>query len=120
MARLVCENRLDFLSNRHKSLLNKHFNQALQTAQPHEIAIKVGIEYSQVIAILAVLAADNFSKNWLLIYHTCAETFVERTLLSAGMPKLPYVCPHCEIEIYNYDEIQFDVMAETKTEIEFI
>ncbi|QLE60018.1 hypothetical protein FD725_31845 (plasmid) [Nostoc sp. TCL26-01] len=92
----------------------------MQTAQPHELAIKIGIEYSQVIAILAVLSADKFCQNWLLIYHTCAETFVERTPLSAGMPKLPYVCPHCEITLYDYDELQFDVMAETKTKIEFI
>lgn len=120
MARLFCKNRLAFLSERHKSLLSDHFRKPLQTAQPRELAIKLGVEYSQAIAILAVLSADELCQNWLLIYHTCSETFVARTPLSAGMPPLPYVCPYCEITIYEYDELQFDVMAETEIPVEFI
>ena len=120
MARLVCENRLDFLSDRHKLVLSEHFNRPSQTAQPRELAIKLGVEYSQVIAILAVLAADGFCKNWLLIYHVCSETFVERKPLSSGMPKLPYVCPYCEVILFSYDEFQFDVMAEIEIPVEFV
>ena len=120
MAQVFCEKRLTFLSAHHKFLLNQHFKQPIQTAQPRELAIKLGIEYSQVIAILAVLSADKFCYNWLLIYHTCSETFVERLPLRLGMPKLPYVCPYCEVIVYDYDELKLDVMAETKTPVEFI
>jgi hypothetical protein len=120
MARLVCENRLTFLSGQHKFLLNEHFDRPSQTAQPRELAIKLGIEYSQVIAILAVLAADGYCNNWLLIYHSCSETFVERVPLRSGMPKLPYVCPYCELTVYTYDELKLDVMAETETTVEFV
>ena len=120
MASLLCRDRLSFLSSKHKSILNDHFRRPLQTAQPREIAIKLGVEYSKVIAILAVLAADGFCQNWLLIYHNCSETFVEKTLLKKGMPQLPYVCPYCEITIYTYADLQLDVMAEVEDSIEFI
>jgi hypothetical protein len=120
MASLVCGDRLSFLSSQHKSILSDHFRRPSQTAQPREIAIKLGVEYSQVIAILAVLAADGFCQNWLLIYHTCAETFVDRTPLKEGMPQLPYVCPHCETTIYTYDDLQLDVMAVVHDSVEFI
>ncbi|NJL40350.1 MAG: hypothetical protein HC899_29100 [Leptolyngbyaceae cyanobacterium SM1_4_3] len=100
--------------------MNEHFSKPLQTAQPRELAIKLGIEYSQVIAILAVLAADGYCRNWLLIYHNCSETFVDRVPLREGMPKLPYVCPYCEVTIYNYDELKLDVMAETEISVEFV
>ena len=120
MTHLVCEDRLTFLSGHHKSLLNQHFSRPIQTAQPRELAIKLGLEYSQVIAILAVLAADGYCHNWLLIYHNCSETFVDRAPLRSGMPKLPYVCPYCESTIYTYDELSLDVMAETETSVEFV
>lgn len=120
MTRLVCEDRLTFLSGRHKSLLSEHFSRPHQTAQPRELAIKLGIEYSQVIAILAVLAADGYCWNWLLIYHNCSETFVDRSPLRSGMPNLPYVCPYCEVTIYSYDELKLDVMAETEISVEFV
>ncbi len=120
MAHLVCENRLTFLSSRHKEILNEYFRQAHQTAQPRDLVIQLGIDYPQVIAILAVLAADGYCHNWLLIYHSCSETFVDSIPLRMGMPKLPYICPYCEIEIDDYDELKLDVMAETKTSVEFI
>ncbi len=120
MVNLVCGNRLSFLSNQHKSILSDHFRRPDQTAQPREIAIKLGVKYSQVIAILAVLAAEGFCKNWLLIYHTCAETFVERMPLKNGMPQLPYTCPYCETTVYSYADLQLDVMAEVKDSVEFI
>jgi len=120
MAYLICENRLAFLSNSHKKILSEHFRHPNQTAQPRELVIKLGIQYSQVIAILAVLAADGYCNNWLLIYHDCSETFVDSIPLRMGMPKLPYVCPYCEIEIEKYEELKLDVMAETQASIEFI
>jgi len=120
MANLFCKDRLAFLSDQHKLILTEHFDQPHQTAQPHELAIKLGVEYSQIIAILSVLAADGFCQNWLLIYHFCSETFVDRVPLKAGMPKLPYVCPYCEVTIYRYEELQVDVMAETKDSVKFI
>jgi len=120
MVRLICENKLAFLSGHHKSLLSDHFSQPLRTAQPRELAIKLGVEYSQVIAILTVLSAAGLCRNWLLIYHVCSETFVDRIPLNTGMVNLPYVCPYCETTIYTYDELQFDVMVETETPVEFI
>lgn len=120
MVHLICDNKLTFLSNKHKSLLNDHFREPLRTAQPREIAIKLGIEYAQVVAIFVVLASVDFCDNWLLIYHSCADTFVDRTPLSDGPPALPYTCPYCETLIEDYEELQFDVMAETDEPIQFI
>ena len=85
-----------------------------------ELAIKLGIEYPKVIAILAVLSAEGLCHNWLLIYHVCSETFVDRRPLSAGMIVLPYVCLHCEETIYTYDELRFDFLAEIESPVEFI
>lgn len=120
MANLFCRDRLDFLSDQHKLILTEHFKQPQQTAESRELAIKLGVDYSQVIAILAVLAADGFCQNWLLIYHVCAGTFVDRVPFKNGMPKLPYTCPHCERTIYEYEELQVDVMVETKESVEFV
>ncbi|UXE58478.1 MAG: hypothetical protein KA717_20670 [Woronichinia naegeliana WA131] len=120
MANLVCDDRLPFLSDRHKSILSEFFSLPNQTAQPRELAIKLAIEYPKVVAIFAVLAADGYSENQLLIYHHCAETFVDSLPLRDGMPQLPYVCPYCEVTLYNYDELKFDVMTETQTSICFI
>jgi hypothetical protein len=119
MAYLVCEDRLTFLSADHKVHLNQYFSRPT-TAQPRELATKLEIEYSQVVAILAGLAANGYCHNWLLIYHSCSETFVDRAPLRSGMPKLPYVCPCCESTIYTYDGLSLDVMAETETSVEFV
>lgn len=120
MARLICGNRLAFLSEEHKLLLTEHFSQPQKTAQPRELAIKLGFEYPQVIAILAVLATDKLCQNYLLIYHSCAETFVDMRPLNEGMVTLPYTCPYCEETIDTYDNLQFDIMAETQVSIEFV
>ena len=120
MARLICKNRLDFLSDHHKAILSEHFGQSTQTAQPRELAIKLGIEYSQAIAILAVLSADGYCNNSLLIYHHCSEAVVDKIPLREGMPRLPYICPYCETTIYSYDELNFDVIAEAQTSVEFV
>jgi coproporphyrinogen III oxidase-like Fe-S oxidoreductase len=120
MERLICRDRLSFLSSQHKSILSEHFSKANTTAQPRELAIKLGIGYSQIIAVLAVLAADGYCQNWLLIYHTCSEAVVDKIHLRLGMPKLPYICPYCDMEVHSYDDLLFDVMAETTNPVEFI
>jgi hypothetical protein len=117
---LVCENRLAFLSRQHKLTLNKHFEKPFQTAQACEIAIKLGIKYSEAITILLALGNKQMCVNWSLLYHTCSEAVVEKKPFSEGMPLLPYTCPYCEEVIYTYDELEIDLMAESKDKIDFI
>jgi hypothetical protein len=117
---LICENHLDFLNDYHKSLLNKYFQTPPTVLQTHDLAISLGLEESKIIAIIATLSADRYCRNWLLIYHNCSETFVDRRPLNEGMIRLPYRCPYCEFVIEDFKELKFDLMVETNNKILFI
>lgn len=120
MHSIICEDRLEFLSAYHKLILNKHFEHSSQTLQACEVAIKLGIKYSQAVKILIALRKDSSSQSWSLIYHTCSEAVVQKIPFEQGMPMLPYSCPYCEEVIYSYDELQLDMMIEVKEKIKFV
>lgn len=121
MANVICQKRLNFLSDEQKAELSKHFYQPDTTAMPHQLAVRLGIEYSDALTILAILDADGLCKNKLLIYHNCEPEVAAGAIpYGQGFPDLPWFCPLCEEEVENYDELSFDVMAECAEAIEFI
>lgn len=120
MPRFLCQGRLDFLSSRQKAELNRHFKEPAETAMPHQLAIRLGIEYSDALAILAVLEVEGLCEIKLLVYHICAETPVEAIPYGKGFPNLPWVCPHCEEVVEDFKNLSFDVLAKATEAIEFV
>jgi hypothetical protein len=120
MAHFLCKKRLDFLSNEQREKLSQHFKRSNANAMPHQLAVLLGLEYSDALIILSVLESDGLCENKLLIYHTCAEPPVGAIKFGIGFPRLPWVCPECEETIEDARELCFDVMAVTDKTIEFI
>ncbi|MBF2008190.1 MAG: hypothetical protein IGS49_22780 [Chlorogloeopsis fritschii C42_A2020_084] len=121
MASLIYKKRLGFLSDHHKTKLSKHFMTASTSAMPHQLAVLLGIEYSDAVAILAVLEAEGLCEMKLLVYHNCEpDVPVDAIPYGTGFPNLPWTCPHCESIVENYDELSFDLMAISKQPIEFV
>ncbi|WP_414530564.1 hypothetical protein [Nodularia chucula] len=120
MTSFIHKGHLDFLSENQKAELNEHFMSA-STTMPHQLAVRLGIEYSEALAILADLEAKGLCEMKLLIYHNCdPDVSVDAIPYGIGFPDLPYTCPHCESIVENYDELSFDLMAISKQPIEFI
>ena len=112
---------LHFLSGRQKADLSRHFSKPGVTAMPHQLAVRLGINLPEALAIIAILEAHGLSKNKLLIYHAC-EPEVPAGAISygEGFRNLPWKCPHCGETVDSYDELDFDVMAIAQDRIEFI
>jgi hypothetical protein len=121
MVSLIHKERLGFLSDNHKAELSKHFMTASTNVMPHQLAVLLGIEYSDAIAILAVLEAEGLCEMKLLIYHNCEpDVPVDAIPYGKGFPDLPWTCPNCDMVLENYDELSFDLMAISKQPIEFV
>jgi hypothetical protein len=120
MSYLKCEGRLNFLSKEHKSELNQHFGRPNEQAMPHQLAVRLGLSYSDSLAILSVLEADKLCQLRLLIYHICTETPVGSIPFGQGFPKVPWHCPYCEEIVEDTRELNFDFMATNVDVIEFI
>jgi len=121
MVSLIHKERLGFLSDNHKAELSKHFMTASTNVMPHQLAVLLGIEYSDAIAILAVLEAEGLCEMKLLIYHNCEPNVpVGAIPYGKGFPDLPWTCPNCDMVLENYDELSFDLMAISKQPIEFV
>lgn len=119
MASFITKGRLDLLSDRQKAELSKHI-QALSTAMPHQLAVLLGIEYSEALAILTLLEAEGLCELKLLIYHNCEPDVPTGAIpFGQGFPDLPWVCPLCESSVENYNDLSFDIMAQFNQEIEF-
>jgi len=121
MASLIYKERLGFLSDHHKPELSRHFMTASTNAMPHQLAVLLGIEYSDAIAILAVLEAEGLCEMKLLVYHNCEPDVPAGAIpYGIGFPDLPWTCPHCGSVVENYNELSFDLMAISKQPIEFV
>lgn len=121
MASLIYKERLGFLSDHQKAELSKYFMTASTNVMPHQLAVLLGIEYSDAIAILAVLEAEELCEMKLLIYHNCEPDIpVDAIPYGIGFPDLPWTCPNCESIVESYDELSFDLMAISKQPIEFV
>lgn len=120
MSSFICKGRLDFLSGEQKAELTRHFRKPAITAMPHQLAVLLGLQYSDALAILAILETDGLCENKLLIYHRCEPEVPSGAIpFGQGFPNLPWVCPLCEESIEDYSELSFDVMAESTHKIEF-
>jgi rubredoxin len=120
MASFITKGRLDLLSDRQKAELSKHI-QALATAMPHQLAVLLGIEYSEALAILTLLEAEGLCELKLLIYHNCEPDVPTGAIpFGKGFPDLPWVCPLCESSVENYNDLSFDIMAQFNQKIEFV
>ncbi|NJR19829.1 MAG: hypothetical protein HC785_32010 [Calothrix sp. CSU_2_0] len=120
MTSSVLKGSLDFLSEKHKAELSNYLK-AWTTVMPHQLAVWLGIEYSEAIAVLSVLEAQGLCEMKLLIYHNCEpEVPVGAIPFGKGFPDLPWICPNCQQNIDNYDELSFDSMAIFKQQIEFV
>lgn len=120
MPRFLCKGRLDFLSSEQKAELSRHFKEPSATAMPHELAVKLGIGYSDALAILSVLEVEGLCEIKLLIYHICAEAPVAAVPFGKGFPNLPWDCSHCEEVVEDNKYLSFDVIAKATEAIEFV
>jgi hypothetical protein len=113
MASINCKGQLDFLSDENKKQLTRHLGQIGQNVMPHQLAVLLGITYSQALAILVILDAEKISKNKLLIYHICEPDVPAGAIpYGKGFPNLPWSCPQCEEKVNNFDDLSFDIMAQ--------
>ena len=109
------------LSDSQKEILSHHFKAAHSNMMPHQLAIKLGLRYSEALAILTVLSNSEYIKSSLLIYHNCdPEVPAGAIPYGIGFPKLPWHCPLCEKNVENYDELSFDVMFTALEQIDFV
>jgi hypothetical protein len=112
---------LDFLSDHHKAELNRYFMAASTKTMPHQIAVRLGIEYTHALALLADMETEGLCDMRLLIYHICEPDIPVGTLpYGTGFPNLPWTCPNCGSVVEDYHELSFDLMAISKQPIEFI
>lgn len=121
MPSFICKGRLDFLSSEQKAELSRHFRKQGTQAMPHQLAILLGLKYSDALAILTVLETERLCENKLLIYHQCDPEVPSGSIpYGKGFPDLPWFCPLCENMVEDYNELSFDVMAQSTHQIEFV
>ena len=115
-----CKKQLNFLSGRQKAELTQHFNQPGVTAMPHQLAVRLGINLPDALAIIAILETHGLSKNKLLVYHKCEpEVPADAIPYGKGFPNLPWKCSHCGEVVDSYDELDFDIIAIAQDRIDF-
>jgi hypothetical protein len=121
MQRIEIHPQLAFLTPGLREKLNERLRIKDEHLMPHALAVYLGIEYSQAIAILAKLKTAGACKNQLLIYHRCEPGVLAGAIPYAiGFPQLPWRCPLCEKLVESYDELAFDFEAIVTDPIELI
>ena len=121
MAVFNCQGTFDFLNSRQKSFLSLKFSQAKAKIMPHEIAAPIGISYAEAVAILAALQAARLCQNYIVVYHSCEPDYtVEYIPLERGFPNDNWICPNCQEELENLNELSFGILSVSCSSIEFI
>ncbi|BCL37739.1 hypothetical protein [Nostoc sp. MS1] len=121
MTSFIHKSHLGFLSENQKAELSKYFMKASTNVMPHQLAVQLGIEYSDALALLADLESKGICEMKLLIYHNCEpDVPIDAIPYGTGFPDLPWTCPNCENVVETYDELSFDLMAISKQPIEFV
>jgi hypothetical protein len=87
---------------------------------PHEVGNEAAIDYATARALLLALAANGLAENYILVYHTCVESFVDARPWDDGLPQLPWVCPECGDRVTDPDELSYDLMSRIHGPINFI
>ncbi|WP_019500786.1 hypothetical protein [Pseudanabaena sp. PCC 6802] len=120
MTQFSCNN-LELLNDDQKELLSSHFSEVGSNIMPHQLAAKLGLKYSEALAILTILSSSESTESSLLIYHNCdPEVAAGAIPYGTGFPKLPWHCPLCDKDVEDYSELFFDVMVKALDKIEFV
>jgi len=121
MQRLEITPQLTFLTPDLRERLNERLRTKDEHLMPHALAVSLGIEYSQALAILAKLKTAGACRNQLLIYHICEPGVIAGAIpYGIGFPQLPWRCPLCEKVVESYDELAFDFEAIVTDPVELI
>lgn len=121
MPGVMYQGRLDFLSDQQKARLSQLFRHPNGQIMPHDLAVRLGITRSDALTVLAILEGDGMCSMKLLVYHKCEPDNPAGAIpYGQGFPNLPWLCPLCEEEVDNYDDLLFDFIAEINQAIEFI
>lgn len=121
MTSFIHKGHLDFLSDNQKAELSNYFMTAPTTEMPHQLAVRLEIEYSDALAILTMLEDEGLCEMKLLIYHNCEPDVAAGAIpFGQGFPNLPWVCPLCEKSVHDYNELSYDFMAHFMQQREFV
>ena len=120
MPSVICQYHLDSLSDIQKVELSRQFNESGKDAMPHQIAVRLGITYSEALTILVKLEGDGLCEMKLLIYHRCEPDIpIAAMPYGQGFPQLPWLCPNCDEEVEDNKELLFDFIAIAFQPIQF-
>lgn len=121
MSQLVCSYRVNWLADWQKLELNYQFDEPGRDAMPHQIAVMLGISYSDALGLLIELEDNHLCEMKLLIYHSCEpDVPIASMPYGQGFPQLPWLCPNCDNEVDNMKDLRFDFMAKAFQSIQFI
>lgn len=118
MKRLECNKSLPFLTQEQRVTLTR-LSHSLKW-MPHELKNLAGLTHAQVLTVFTHLENIHLSETYLLIYHSCTEEIVATRFFRDGFPSFPWHCPYCDEEVFDGDELSFDIMAKLNESIEFI
>lgn len=112
---------LHFLDKTKTANLN-HFVVVNESLMPHSIAIATGCSLKEATTILLFLYGRSFVDGYILVYHIShLDTYFEKRKLRDGFsPRKDYICPVCELQHDNQDELFFDLEFHASSEIEFV
>jgi hypothetical protein len=120
MPHIFFKEKLGFLSIDYKDQLNSYFSEPGRKFMPHQLAVMLGLRYSDAISILNVLGTNKLSENQLLIYHICDPEIPAGAIpYGDGFPSLPWHCPLCEKDVENPDELSYDLLAKVLQAVTF-
>ena len=80
---------------------------------PHQVAGATGCTLEQAMDFLLFLASQEVADPRLLVYHNVEEhegVPVASFPLRDGVPRLPFFCEECDLEIDDLSELQFDFL----------
>lgn len=119
--RLEASRRLRFLNEETARELSHILSSSGVSIMPHVLEIQLGLDYSQGLAIIALLASEGLCIAEVLIYHNCEPSLpIAKRSLIQGLPQLPWECPECERAVESYTELAFDVQATLLDTVEVV
>jgi len=88
---------------------------------PHVLATATGCELEEAIELLTLLYHQGLGALYLLVYHTAHQNIPVRAQgIAEGPPPLPFICPVCEEEVHDPNELFYDFLFKVDDEIEFV
>lgn len=78
---------------------------------PHAFSNFLGIPRAPVMAIIFVLGRKKLVQRRYCIYHQCSDAPVDYRDFEDGFQPTPWVCPECEVEIFDPDDLTYDLIC---------